>query len=477
MPHTMKRLGVSLTLALAAHIAHAQGPVVSGDTYIQSGSNASTNFGALASVLVGPGAGTTQNQGLIRFDLSALNGVQASDVQKAVIWVYVNRVTTAGAIDVYDVTSSWAEGGATWNTAPAQGANQGTIPVTAASQWVGLDITTEVKNWVANPGMNNGVELVAFTSPSTAVSLDAKESTGTSHPAQLQIVLNGPAGPAGATGPAGPTGATGVIGPTGATGPAGATGAGPTGPTGPSGLAGPAGATGATGATGSAGAAGPTGATGSAGPTGPTGVGASGPTGPAGPTGSTGVAGPTGPTGAGATGPTGPQGATGPAGATGATGNQGNTGAAGASGPTGPTGATGPAGSDGTGASPLGIPLGIAGHTGLAAWNSPTTGSQQTSLNADASVVAPAACKPSMTIYSYVGASTTWGIYSVTPSTSSSTWTVGSSIIACSTTSGAGSTCSATAGSTVAAGTIMTLTSGSGAAPGGGGFLVAFSCQ
>ncbi len=451
MPHTMKRLGVPLTLALAAHIAHAQGPVVSGDTYIQSGSNASTNFGALASVLVGPGAGTTQNQGLIRFDLSALNGVQASDVQKAVIWVYVNRVTTAGAIDVYDVTSSWAEGGATWNTAPAQGANQGTIPVTAASQWVGLDITTEVKNWIANPAMNNGVELVAFTSPSTAVSLDAKESTGTSHPAQLQIVLNGPAGPAGATGPAGPTGATGVIGPTGATGPAGATGAGATGPTGPSGLAGPTGATGATGATGSAGAAGPTGATGSAGPTGPTG--------------------------AGATGPTGPQGATGPAGATGATGNPGNTGAAGASGPTGPTGATGPAGSDGTGASPLGIPLGIAGHTGLAAWNSPTTGSQQTSLNADASVIAPAACKPSMTIYSYVGASTTWGIYSVTPSTSSSTWTVGSSIIACSTTSGAGSTCSATAGSTVAAGTIMTLTSGSGAAPGGGGFLVAFSCQ
>ena len=52
----------------------------------------------------------TQNKGLVQFDLPGLSGVQATDVHKAVLWLFVNRVTTAGAIDVYDVTSGWSEG-------------------------------------------------------------------------------------------------------------------------------------------------------------------------------------------------------------------------------------------------------------------------------------------------------------------------------------------------------------------------------
>src|SRR5678815_6131857 len=87
--------------------AFGQAPTVTGDTYIQSGTNASTNSGALANILVGPGTGATQNKGLVRFDLSGLSGVTASDVQTAIIWLYVNRATTGGTFDVYDVTSSW----------------------------------------------------------------------------------------------------------------------------------------------------------------------------------------------------------------------------------------------------------------------------------------------------------------------------------------------------------------------------------
>src|SRR5215470_11001691 len=103
---------LTLLLNLAAQ---AQTPLVSGDTYLQSGTNASQNFGALANVLVGPGTGTTQNRGLIQFDLTGLTGVTGTDVQKAVVWVYVNRMTVGGALDVFDVTTSWAEGTATWN--------------------------------------------------------------------------------------------------------------------------------------------------------------------------------------------------------------------------------------------------------------------------------------------------------------------------------------------------------------------------
>src|SRR5262245_24929790 len=97
-------------------VSQAQTPTVASDTYLQSGTNASQNFGALANVLVGPGTGTTQNRGLIQFDLSGLNGVTGPSVQKAVVWVYVNRVTVGGAIDVLDVTTPWTEGLATWNS-------------------------------------------------------------------------------------------------------------------------------------------------------------------------------------------------------------------------------------------------------------------------------------------------------------------------------------------------------------------------
>src|ERR1041384_515740 len=110
--------------------AQAQGPAVAGDAYLQSGTSSATSFGALANVLVGPGgAAPTQNIGLIQFDLSGLSAVAASNVQKAVLWVYVNRIITPGAIDVYDVTTSWPESTVTWNTTPVVGAIQGTIPV------------------------------------------------------------------------------------------------------------------------------------------------------------------------------------------------------------------------------------------------------------------------------------------------------------------------------------------------------------
>src|SRR5438270_6307507 len=113
---------ISAFLLLSVVTAFGQVPTVSGDAYIQSGANASVNFGALASVVVGPGSGATQNRGLIQFDLSGYSGVPSANVQKAVLWLYISRVTTAGAVDVYDVTSAWAENTVTWNSGPIQGA-------------------------------------------------------------------------------------------------------------------------------------------------------------------------------------------------------------------------------------------------------------------------------------------------------------------------------------------------------------------
>ncbi|MGI4757725.1 MAG: DNRLRE domain-containing protein, partial [Janthinobacterium lividum] len=143
--------------------------------------------------------------------------------------------------------------------------------VVAAGQFVSIDVTSAVQQWMNSPSSNYGFALL---SSDGNVLFDSKENDQTAHSAHLEVSLvsQGAVGPTGATGPAGPVGATGPAGPI---GPAGATGlAGPIGATGATGLQGPPGATGPSGA---AGAPGPQGATGATGP-----VGATGATGPSG---------------------------------------------------------------------------------------------------------------------------------------------------------------------------------------------------
>ena len=325
----------------------AEAPVAA-DTYVSTGFPAN-NFGGLANLNVGGG-----NQTLIRFNTTVAvpAGSLSGDISKAVLWVWVNKINTAGAIDVSAAASAWGETTVTQGTAPLAGAFiAGAVPVPSAGNYIAIDVTNAVKTWVDLPAQNNGFLITASAAqPTTSIFLDSKENASTSHEPILEIILVGGGGTPGPTGPTGPTGATGaastVPGPTGPQGPAGptgVTGANSTvpGPTGATGTAGPAGPTGATGAASTV--PGPTGATGTAGPAGPTGATGAASTVP-GPTGATGTAGPAGPTGAtgaastvpGPTGPQGPQGTAGP------TGPQGVQGLPGVQGPIGPTGPAGP---------------------------------------------------------------------------------------------------------------------------------------
>jgi hypothetical protein len=354
------------------------------DTYVTSNNGGSAlNFGTNINMIVGP---NTSSKALVQFDLTPLpSGTQASNVNKAILYLYVKSVTTAGHIDVSDVQNAWAESVVTFGNAPGQGAVQNTVAVGAALNWIAVDVTALVQAWVANPSSNRGVMITASASdPNTTVNFDTKETTLTGHPAMLDVVLNltpgatgatGLQGPAGAPGPAGamgPQGGQGVAGPVGATGAQGVSGiAGPAGATGAQGPQGAAGATGAQGLTwqqawisnttytlndavqyngsayisvqpGNAGnvpgqtpafwsllaSSGVVGATGTAGPAGATGT--PGPQGIAGPMGAAGAPGPQGI--AGANGAPGLQGAAGPAGAAGVQGPQGVAGATGAQG-------------------------------------------------------------------------------------------------------------------------------------------------
>ncbi len=382
---TFVRRAVLACAVLLPSLAVADTAPLMSDAYIAPGSG--SNFGGAPTVNVGGAAGS---RGLFLFNLSAFSG---GTVAWARLHFYVDQVPSPGSVDLSAANASWSE--STVNGISGLGAGslvQAGISV-AATGYYTVDVTAQVQAWISGSA-NNGFILVANPG-TTSILIDSKENSATSHPAVLELVLNGPVGAAGAPGAggaAGPSGPAGAPGAAGAAGPAGATGA--TGATGAAGAAGPAGAAGAAGVNGASGATGPQGATGVTGATGA--VGAAGAQGPAGATGGTGLQG--------ATGAVGPAGSAGAAGLTGATGPTGANGLAGANGATGPVGATGAAGATGG----VGV-IGPTGGVGVAGAQGPAgpTGSSTMAAATITNLANGATISDSDTHYMFVVASGT----------------------------------------------------------------------
>ena len=361
-------------LGMAMQACAAQATLIA-DAHVNS-ALPGVNSGTIANLDVGGGY-----TALVQFDLSMLPaGTTSAQVSRAVLRLYVNRVTTPGQVTLAPVNAAWGEYSVTYANEPAIGGVAGTFSVSQAGAFVAIDVTALVQGWISSPATNNGVALTAGTA---VVQFDSKENDETAHPAELDIELvdagpTGATGPAGPQGPAGATGATGLAGLAGAMGPQGPQGAaGVPGAVGPVGPMGPQGLTGATGPVGPAGAAGLVyegsyssttnytvgdvvlwdGASytsliaanhGNTPSLSPEQWGVLTAQGPAGPAGAGGAAGPQGPQGlpgsVGPNGPIGPQGLQGIPGQAGAQGIPGATGAQGLSGPMGPQGVPGPVG-------------------------------------------------------------------------------------------------------------------------------------
>jgi len=224
--------GIYLAAAIIVPLRGADAPL-SADTYVAS-AYPSMNFGTSANLSVGGG-----NRTLIRFDLSTLPaGTLGTDIRKATLSLWVNRVGVAGNIEVAAVNYSvWQENTATYNNFSESGGAPTTVQVTDAGRWILVDITALVQGWQTSPETNNGLVISGAASSPATIFLDSKENTATSHPAHLDITLAGPAGPKGdpgSPGEAGPRGSDGAPGSAGAAGPVG-----PTGPAGPAGSPGP----------------------------------------------------------------------------------------------------------------------------------------------------------------------------------------------------------------------------------------------
>ena len=193
----MKRLVVFCVLPVllfAVLGAFASAQITPSDDAYTLTSQPTTNFGAKNTLEV-ESAGATA---FIRFDLSGIPPtVTGSMVAKATLKVYVGTVTTAGSFNIDLVTSTWSESTITASDSPTLGsALASAIPVTKTdkNQYLLVDVTTAAVDWL-NGTPNDGLAIVP--DGTVAFTLNSKETTTTSHPAELDIVLTGPPGPPG----------------------------------------------------------------------------------------------------------------------------------------------------------------------------------------------------------------------------------------------------------------------------------------
>lgn len=232
----MLRRGLPLWLVLAALLVAVSVPArgteatLVADAHVNQALPA-VNSGTISNLNVGGGYTV-----LLQFDLGTLPaGTTASQVSRAVLRLYCNRVDTAGLVSVQPLGGAWGEYSVTYASLPSLGSAAQVFSVSQAGAYVTVDVTALVQGWISAPATNFGVALTAATA---VAQFDSKENDLTGHAAVLDVVLaaTGPAGATGAQGPQGVPGSTGSQGIQGAQGPKGDTGAaGPMGPVGPAG--------------------------------------------------------------------------------------------------------------------------------------------------------------------------------------------------------------------------------------------------
>jgi hypothetical protein len=185
----LRRLPILLLLLCLLPWVGAYGQITpSADAFTNTGS-ATTNFGA--NVLLNVSG--AQETSYIQFNLGSIpSGAQVS---KATLKLYVHTVTAGGSFNVDFVNGSWAESTITSNLSPALGTMiAASVPITAASknQYVLIDVTSALQEWLAGSQPNDGIALVA--NGSFNAGFDSKESATTSHSPELDVVFAGGSG-------------------------------------------------------------------------------------------------------------------------------------------------------------------------------------------------------------------------------------------------------------------------------------------
>lgn len=126
----------------------------------------------------------------IQFDLGSIPS--GSVISQATLKLYVDSVPSAGSFNVDYVNGVWTESKITYSNAPALGNTiAANVNVTTAdkNQYILINVTPALQAWLSGSQANDGIALVA--NGSFNATFDSKESTKTSHPAELDVVFGG----------------------------------------------------------------------------------------------------------------------------------------------------------------------------------------------------------------------------------------------------------------------------------------------
>jgi hypothetical protein len=190
----MKRhnLQILLTRALFTIIVFsvsASAQITPSQDAFTNGASPGINYGANTLLNVN----SASEMSYIQFNLASVP--TGATVSQATLKLFVTTVTNPGSFNIEFVTGAWAEGTITYNMAPVIGsAIASSVPIAAdeTNEYVLVDITPAVYEWVSGSQPNDGIALVA--NGVFNASFDSKENTTTSHAPELDIVLTGGGG-------------------------------------------------------------------------------------------------------------------------------------------------------------------------------------------------------------------------------------------------------------------------------------------
>jgi hypothetical protein len=172
--------------------------VLVSDAYT-SATSANGNFGTNPSLNV-----SVNNTAYVKFEIAGTlsAGTKRDDIAKATVKFYVNKVATAGKLDLYPIMADWDEKTITANNAPPIGSLALTTPQIAKDaqgNYVLIDITDLVKQWFDDGSGQNAIPNYGFAlaphpvDPNTPqladINFDTKENSQTSHDALLSVQL------------------------------------------------------------------------------------------------------------------------------------------------------------------------------------------------------------------------------------------------------------------------------------------------
>ncbi len=105
----------------------------------------------------------------------------------------------AGPIDVLPVLGPWDEVTLSASVTPPLGLAIGSLSISTTDQgrFVTVDVTTLAQGWLDGSITDFGIALLPTTTDPVRITLDSKESTGTSHAPELEVTPVGPEGPPG----------------------------------------------------------------------------------------------------------------------------------------------------------------------------------------------------------------------------------------------------------------------------------------